>query len=199
MSRPWPLWQRRLLALGFLVLLLWGVVVMIVGPVLELYRANGEQIAQMERRLASYRRIAADRPALKAEIESRHSALRQAGYFLESRTPSLASAELQELVRSRITEARGNLVSSQAHETRLEDGRRKVIVDARMRGDIVALQQVLLKLVTSRPLVFVDELVVTGIRSRVVGRVSKVEDPGGKLLDVRLKASAYMDVPVEGT
>ncbi len=199
MSRSWPLWQRRMLALGILGLLLWGVAVLIIGPVLQAYRANGEQIAQMERRLAEYRRIAADKPALEAEIERRHSVLRRAGYFLKSRTPSLASAELQELVRSRITEAKGKLVSSQAHETRLEDGRRKVIVDARMRGDIGALQQVLFKLVTSHPLVFVDELVVTGIRSRVVGRVRQAEDPSVQLLDVRLKASAYMDSAGEGT
>jgi len=188
-----------MLALGILGLLLWGGAVLLVGPVLEAYRANGEQIAQMERRLADYRRIAADKSALKAEIASRHSALRQAGYFLESRTPALASAELQELVRSRITEAQGKLVSSQAHETRLEDGRRKVVVDARMRGDIAALQQVLFKLVTRHPLVFVDELVVTRIRSRVVGRVRQGEDPGVQLLDVRLKASAYMDSAGEGT
>jgi hypothetical protein len=57
----------------------------------------------------------------------------------------------------------------------------------------------LFKLVTSHPLVFVDELVVTGIRSRVVGRVRQSEDPGVQLLDVRLKASAYMDSAEEGT
>ncbi len=184
--------QRRLLAVGLLLLVLLLFYELVARPLITRYQDNREQIAVLEQRLASYRAVAANAPALKQQIQQRLNELKRSGYFLKSTTPALASAELQDLVRGKITQGKGHLFSSQAHETTLEEGYRKVVVDARMRGDMNALQRILFKLVTSRPLVFVDELVITGIRSRVVGRIAKDAHPDTQLLDVRIKASAYM-------
>ncbi len=120
----------------------------------------------------------------------------------------MASAELQQLVRERVGSSGARLVSSQARETAPEEGHQRASVDVRMRGDINSLRRVLFALASSRPMIFVDELVVTAIRSDAANgmtlepimpsammpgaMVPGAGDNKKQLLDIRIKASAYM-------
>lgn len=185
--------QGRIAALALLLLVLLLAYLALVRPMLARYHDNQARIGMLEQRLDGYRRQAAQAPVIKAQLERAIHRLDQAGYFLKSTTTSLASAELQELVRARIKTAGAHLLSSQAHEAALFGGRRRAEVDARMQGDVNSLRRVLFALASSRPMVFVDELVVTAIRGRVVGRVKRDNNNNRQqVLDIRIKASAYM-------
>lgn len=191
--------QRRAAAVVLLFGLLLLAYLLLVRPLLASYRENQARIELLEQRLATYRHEAAQAPAIRAQLERARHGLDQAGYFLKANTTSLASAELQELVRDRIGAAGGHLLSSQAHEAALDGGRQRASVDARMQGDIDSLRRVLFALASSRPMIFVDELVVTAIRGRVVGRIRQGKDNNKKqVLDIRIKASAYMKTEPAG-
>lgn len=163
-----------------------------VNPLLDRYRDNREQIMLLEERLVEYQRIAGNEPVLKRILTEQSHEMRQALYFLRNGKHALASAELQELIRDKIGESRGRLISSQAYEVSTTKGRETVTVDVRLQGDIHVLQSVLYRLANARPFVFVDELMVTSIRSRAVGRLNPDASKDEKMLDIRIKVSAYL-------
>ena len=184
--------QKKMFALALLLALLGAVYGLLVDPLLGMYRDNRERIASLESRLAGYRQVAGNGSALRKALAERLGAVREADYFLRNDKHALASAELQELVRAKIRESGGRLVSSQAYDVSEMNGRESVSIDARLQGDIGVLQSFLYQLANSRPMVFVDELAVTSIRSRAVGRVNAGANNEERLLDVRIKMSAYL-------
>ena len=184
--------QRKLIAIALLVGFIGALYGLVAKPLLSRYWDNREQIAVMEKRLSGYLRTAESGAALKQRLSQNMRELGQAVYFLRSEKSALASAELQELIRDTIAASEGRLISSQANNTLNTEGPERISIDARMQGDINALQNVLYKLANNRPLVFVDELLITSIRGRVVGRVNPSAPKSESKLDIRIKISAYL-------
>ena len=184
--------QRKLMAVVLLVGFIGALYGLIAKPLLGRYWDNREQIGVMEKRLSDYLRTAESGTALKQQLSLSMRELGRADYFLHSEKRALASAELQELIRDIIAASDGRLISSQANDAPGADGPEKVSIDARMQGDINALQNVLYRLANNRPIVFVDELLITSLRGRVVGRVNRGAPQSENMLDIRVKISAYL-------
>jgi|GEM_PF-1624181 len=184
--------QRKLVAVALLAGFIGAIYGLIAKPLLSRYWDNREQIVMLEKRLLDYRRTAESGAALKRKLSLSKRELGRAAYFLNSEKRALASAELQELIRDTIAASDGRLISSQANDALGTEGPEMVSIDARMQGDINALQNVLYKLANNRPIVFVDELLITSIRGRVVGRVNRGAPQHENKLDIRIKISAYL-------
>lgn len=190
--------HRRVAALSILFVVLGVVYGFVVNPLVNRYSANHEQIAQLQQRLAGYRRIASEAPAVKAALNRKLGEIKRAAYFLRNTKHALASAELQELVRGRITAAKGHLMSSQAYDVSRVEGREQVSVEVRVQGDIGVLRSLLFELTTGRPVVFVDDLNVTAYRGRAVGRLAQSPNTDGQMLDIRVRVSAYLASDPQG-
>lgn len=190
--------QRKILALGVLLAAMGVLYGLIINPLLTRYLENEERIAFLEKRYVSYQGIAENTPRLQAVLNTKLREAKQAQYFLRSEKHALASAELQELVRNVINVGKGRLISSQAHEVNILNNRKIATVDARLQGDIVTLRNVLQHLANSRPLVFVDELMVTSMRGRKVGFLNDGQSNKAQLLDIRIKVRAYLQPSAAG-
>lgn len=184
--------QKKLLAVGLLIGLIGVLYGLIARPLLDRYWENRELITVLEGRLSDYLRTAESGAALKKRLGQSRQELGRANYFLQSEKHALASAELQELIRNMIAASGGTLISSQSNDLLGAEGPEMVSIDARLRGDINALQNVLHKLANNRPIVFVDELLITSMRGRVVGRVNRGVPQKNNMLDIRIKISAYL-------
>lgn len=184
--------QKKLVAVALLIGFVGALYGLIARPLLDRYWDNSELISVLETRLSDYLRTAESGAALKKRLTQSRQELSRANYFLHSEKHALASAELQELIRDTIAASDGRLISSQANDLLDAEGPEIVSIDARLQGDINALQNVLQKLANSRPIVFVDELLITSIRGRVVGRVNRGAPQNNNMLDVRIKISAYL-------
>ncbi len=190
--------QRKIAALAILVVAIGAYYGLVVDPLVNRYSDNREQIAMLEQRLAGYRQIAADAPAVKAALQRKLSEVRRTAFFLSNPKHALASVELQELVRSKINQANGHLMSSQAFDVSALEGHELVAVEVRVQGDIDVLRTLLFELTNGRPVVFVDELNVTAYRGRALGRVVQGANKEGQMLDIRVRVSAFLPAESQG-
>lgn len=179
--------ERRAVALGLLGAVAAAAYAFVAWPLVERHRAYDERIAELEHRLARYRRVAAQGPALEAALERirRHAA--GSGYYLESAKAALASAELQQHLKARIVRDGGQLVSTQVMAETAQGAFAGVAIRVHMRGSIESLRAVLHALETGSPLLFIDDILVTQGPRRPRNREAQTAMP----LDIRFQVTGY--------
>lgn len=181
----------KILAMLCLGLALGGVYVVAVAPILGLYRESELAVAQLSERLARYRHIAQTAPRVRATLEEL-TALRSASdYYLKSDRASLASAELQQAVKSVINASGAKLVSSQTARSEGPGGLLpRVAIKVHMRGDVDSLREVLHELESGPPVLVLDEVFITASPARRYARSRSRQ--GAETLDVRFKVIGYL-------
>lgn len=152
--------QSRAAAPALLVLAAALGYLMVVAPVIALYRHYDERIADLTHRLGQYRALADTRTVNQRALDQlkRHDLAKR--YYLAERKPALASAELQGIVKRAVERAKGELLSTQAAIGSPGDRPAAVTVKVRLRGSIEALQQLLYALEASRPMLVLDNVVI---------------------------------------
>ncbi len=181
--------QRRAVALALAVLLVVLLYVMLLDPVAEKYRHYDDKLAELSYRLYQYETLAKGRAShqtLLNQVKRRDLAKQ---YYLARRKPALASAELQQRVKRVVDRSEGELISTQVVSGQRGDRSPKVTVKVRIRGDIRALQKMLYTLETSRPILFLDNVVIQAGRAR--RRAASSSKTGGKQLTINFDVSGY--------
>jgi general secretion pathway protein M len=168
---------------------------MVIGPVVEQYRQYDQRLAALVDRLVRYERMAARGELIEARlavVEGKREPT--AAYYLESAKPALASAELQRYVKQTVERAGGRLVSSQVVSNEPEEGFASIAVKVNMQASIEALREVLYRLESENPVVFIDDVVIAAIpQRRVRGR-----DPSGPMtLRIGFSATAFTRIVVD--
>lgn len=181
--------QRRAVALVLAVLLVVLFYVMLLDPVAEKYRHYDDKIAELSYRLHQYETLAKGRASHQRLLDQvkRRDLAKQ--YYLAKRKPALASAELQQRVKRVVDRSEGKLISTQVVRGRRGDRSPEVTVKVRMRGDIRALQKVLYTLETSRPILFLDNVVIQAGPAR--RRAGSSGQSGGKQLTINFDVIGY--------
>lgn len=188
MTRALAPWQSRLLAVALLLAVLAALYGFAVQPLLAQHRAYDETIVDLRYRLAQYQRIARQGAALEQGLRDAKHQQATSSYYLKSAKPALASAELQQYVKERVTEGGGQLVSSQVMPEEKAEVSPSVAIRVHMRGSIGSLRAVLYGLETGSPVLFVDEVFVTqGPRRRLANGQAPEETP----LDIRFRVTGY--------
>lgn len=159
--------QSRALALLLLLLAIAAVVAAVAVPTWLLHQRYDGLLEDYTDRLQRYRRVAALRPAVEQamkDVETRGGSQ----YYLKATSPALASAELQGLV-TRIVEGHGGkLMSTQMLPTSEDNGGAppKASMSVQMRATVPSLREILHKLETGHPYLFVEQLTVRGAQGR---------------------------------
>ena len=158
--------QARAAAIALALLALAALYAALVHPLVTAHRALDARLASLQAELASLSRLAAGREEAERRLEAmkRNDAARR--HYLAERTPSLAAAELQRLLRRAAEQGQGELVS-----TEVPGGQRpeaEVMVRARVRGDTATLQRMLHALEAGPPILFVQDLSVDVARGLVI-------------------------------
>ena len=151
--------QARALALGLLVVALVLVLGLLLAPVLLLHKHYDDAIETWSTRLGTYRRVAAQAPALRSALDAMRSKDGRR-FYLRNTAPNLAGAELQELVKSSIEQNGGRITTSQSPAPREDGGFRQIVANVQFFATTPNLQRILHTLETKEPLLLVDTLTI---------------------------------------
>ena len=178
----------RILALGLLGLVVSLMAIILFGPVVALHQAQAQKIDDKSRELVTYRRMAAG----QAEIERQLSALKRRSaatdYYVTGTTPALASANMQKHLKNIVTRNGAEVISTQISTRNDAENNDLVSLKVHLRADINAAMVILHGLESGRPMLFVDELVISARPVR--GRTP--EDPPTVQLDLQFEIDGYV-------
>ncbi len=155
---------QRWLALGLLAALVLVVVLAALSPLFNTWLDYREQKETLLFRLQRQQTIAARRDSVAQNLDFLHEQFQQQGYLSDSDTESLASAELQNIIKTAVTDAGGQLTSTQGLPGKTEDGFMRILVKVRMSCSREALRAVLYALETNVPLLLIDQLDISPVR-----------------------------------
>lgn len=177
---------RRVLAFTLLLALLslaWGG---IVEPLIAGYREDIGNAARM-RAAAARSGAAAERiAALRAELDKAEEARAGQGGFLDAGNASMASVEMQDIVRRAAQDTGADLRTIQMLDSREEELFSRITVEADLAIDIEGLRDLLYNLESSMPYLVLDSVLV---RSRPQHRGTAAPDG---MLDVTIAVSGFL-------
>lgn len=190
-----PRVQRRLLAVGLLLLLAAVVVRLIAVPIASSYLENREAIIQMQETIARYSKLSTQVDTLRLAVRELQDADELDRYVLAQESEALAAAALQERVKAIVTSSGGTLSSTQVLPADVVSGFKRIVVSVRMGVSIDALQRVLYALENDLPYLIADDIVILARSGGKRRAAAQVQD----LLDVRFNLRGFMRAPRESS
>lgn len=166
------------MALGILV----GVIALFyltaIAPLVATAREYSEAVDDLRFRLQRYQKVAAEKDNLLAKLEQIKAAGKQDERFIARDTAALASADLQSMVKEIVSQAGGELTSTQVIPERKEENFTRIAVKIRVNGSTDVLRDVLHSIETSKPMLFVENLNIRPIRMprNIAGKPSQPVD-----------------------
>lgn len=165
--------QSRILAIALLLTLLGLAATAVAVPVMLLHGHYDQALESLTDRLSRYRKIAAMRPDIEAQLKAAQTDA-SSRFYLKNSGPSLAAAEIQDIAKG-VIETRGcKLTSMQVLPHKDEEGYRQITVNVQLSGSFHALHEVLYELENSRPYLFLDN---ASIRSPLGFAQRNTSDP----------------------
>jgi hypothetical protein len=156
--------RQRALAVALLVVAFVLALSLLLLPFVLLHRHYDQTIAALTDRLELYRRVAAQAPELRKELEKiREKDGRR--FFLKNTAPNLAGAELQEQVRSAVEGNQGRITVSQNQSPRDEGRFRQIMVSVQFFATTPALQKILYALEAQPPYLSVENMTLRPINA----------------------------------
>ncbi|WKJ88709.1 type II secretion system protein GspM [Methylomonas montana] len=181
---------QRWAALALLLLVVSAIILSVLLPLVTNWLDYREQKDDLLFRLQRQQTIAARRDSVAQNLELLHQQYQQQGYLSNSDTEALASAELQNIIKTAVTEAGGQLTSTQGMPGRTENDFVRIAVKVRMSGSIESLRTVLHSLDTNVPLLLVDQLDISPVRGARNRSTNKM-DPSAQL-NVSFEVISFM-------
>ena len=151
--------QARALAILLLVVAVALVLAILLAPVMMLHKHYDDAIETWTTRLSTYRRVAAQAPALRSALDAMRTKDARR-FYLRNTAPNLAGAELQELVKSTIEQAGGRITTSQSPAPREDGSFRQIVANVQFFATTPNLQRILHALETKEPLLVVDNITI---------------------------------------
>ena len=124
-------------------------------------------------------------------LETIKRQFQEQGYFTNRDTEALASADLQNIVKTAVTDAGGQLTSTQGLPGKVADGFNRVAVRVRMTGTMETVRNVLRSFAGSVPILVIDQIDITPVRA-VRNRGNKTE-PSSQL-NVSFQVVSFMRI-----
>lgn len=181
---------QRWAAVGLLLLVVaiavFAVLMPLIGTGLQYYEEKNDLLFRLQRQ----QHIASREASVAENLQAIKQQFDEQGYFSTSDTEALASAELQNLVKTAVTDAGGQLTSTQGLPGKLEGDFFRVAVKVRMTANMETLSSVLHSIETSIPLLIIDQLDVSpvrGVRNRTTNKI----DPSSQL-NVSFQVVSFM-------
>lgn len=166
---------QRWLAVGLLVLVVSVVVFALMVPLISAGLAYHEEKNDLLFRLQRQQTIAGREAQVAEQLDLIKQQFLEQGYFSSSSTEALASAELQNIVKTAVADAGGQLTSTQGLPGKTSDGFLRVAVKVRMTASMEALVGVLHSIETAVPILIVDQLDINPVRGMRNRKTNKVQ------------------------
>lgn len=182
--------SQRWMALGLLVLLVLLIVFVAIVPIISTGMEYHEQKNQLAFRLKHSEQIVAKKDSVEEKIERIRQQYNKQNYFSTRETVALASAELQKFIKATISQAGGQLTSTQVLPSSKTGGFNRVTIKIRMSSDMEALRHVLHEIESSVPVMVIDQIDIRPVRGRRNRKTRKLE-PSNKL-NINFQATGFM-------
>ncbi|MGZ8172793.1 MULTISPECIES: type II secretion system protein GspM [Methylobacter] len=185
-SKQMQRWLAVALLVAAILLVSLAVIVPLANKGLELLDAKNNLVF----RIQQYERILARKDAVIASMIAIKEQYQKRGLLNRQSTGALASAEVQEFIKKVITEAGGQLSSTQALPLSTKNEFSRITVSVRMTGSSEVLRAVLYKLETSTPLLIINQIEIRpmrGVRSRTTRQI----EPSNEL-NINFQAVSFM-------
>lgn len=164
LNQPLTIDRDRWIAVSILLGLITLILLFGIWPLISATSEDRERAEDLNFRLARLQKIVAEKPSIMATRQQLTEASQNDEYFLPRETGSLAAANLQTLIKETVSEAEGELTSTQALPERTEDKFTRITVKVRMNGRSDILKSILHKLESSKPYLLVDNLNIRPVR-----------------------------------
>lgn len=193
LSRPIEFNSSKLGAVALLILLLVLMYFAVISPLLGLGKEYRETVADLRFRLQHLQKVADGKGPLTQRLDSIKALAQKNEAFLPTSTAALASADLQSRIKQAVSEAGGELSSTQVIPERNEENAVRVGVKIRMTGSTQVLRQVLHTFESGKPYLFIENLNIRPIR---MPRNPRDKNPAVEdRLSVDFDVVGYMQAP----
>jgi len=185
-SQKMQRWLAVALLVAAILIVSLAVIVPVVNKGLELHEAKNNLVF----RLQQYERVLARKDAVIESMSAIKEQYQKRGLLNRQSTGALASAEVQEFIKKVITEAGGQLSSTQALPLSTKNEFSRITVSVRMTGNSEVLRAVLYKIETSTPLIIINQIEIRpmrGVRSRTTRQI----EPSNEL-NINFQAVSFM-------
>jgi general secretion pathway protein M len=180
--------QSRYAALALLVagaaVVLWSVCY----PLVSLYSSQAANLERKQNQIVRYRHVADNQEALDKELALLKRRSPAADYYIAGETPALASAQVQQYLKQVVQKNGGELISTQILAAGDADNAQSTSLKVQLRADVNASWQILYALESSRPMLFIDNLVISARPVR--GRTA--QDAPTVSLDLSFEMTGYL-------
>lgn len=183
---------QRWLALGLLLFVFLLIVIIAIIPLVSKGMEYHEQKNDLAFRLQRSKQIIAKKELVAKTIESIKAEYQQQNYFSTQGTVALASADLQRFIKATISQAGGQLASTQVLPSTKKNGFNRITVKVRMTGDSEALRSVLHEIESSTPVMIVDQIDIRPVRGKRNRKTRKIESTNK--LTINFQATGFMRV-----
>ena len=187
---PGDMSHQRWLAVGLLLLVVTLVVFAGIVPLVSAGLAYHEERQELAFRLQRYLQIVNRKDSVNESIDRIKRQYREQGYFSNRDTVALASADLQKFIKAAVTQAGGELTSTQVLPSRNQSGFNQISIKVRMSGDIETLRTALHEIESSVPIVIIDQIDIRPERGRRNRKTRQIE-PSNKL-NVNFQAVSFL-------
>jgi general secretion pathway protein M len=157
-------------------------------PIVLRLEGLGSAIEDRQGQLATYRRLIATLPSLRAELSQVKANEDFKAFYFDAPTPALAGADLQRKVQDIVTAASGRLISTQLLPEEKEQHPPRVRIRTQIQGSTETLLNILYDIDQARPFLFVDQVSIrSSARPEVPDRSGRARptrigvDPAGEL------------------
>lgn len=181
---------QRWLAVGLLVLLLCTVWFAGVLPLTRAAAAYRDERDDLLFRLQRQQAIAGRKVQVAEALDAMKRDFSSQRYFATSTTEALASAELQNIVKTAVANAGGQLTSTQGLPGQAFDGFFRIAVKVRMTGSLESVLSVIQNVESAIPLLVVEQLDINPIRGMRNRTTQKIE-PSDQL-NVSFQLAGFM-------
>ncbi|NOT85908.1 MAG: hypothetical protein HOP02_14260 [Methylococcaceae bacterium] len=157
--------QKKILALGLMILVILSITIGIVMPMVRDYYANKQAIEQLQMQLQRYSNKVASRASVIAQATQLKSTIVNSGLFSTQKSVPLVLAELQEKIKTVVANAGGELTSTQNLTQKPIDGLIKLGINASFSGKIDHLKKILYELESAKPYMIIENIKIYGAGS----------------------------------
>ena len=182
--------QQRWLALGLLFGIIISIAALVIVPWLNSLNEINADIDEQAFRIKRYQRVIASREEVLIDVEQGRKEINALGYFNTQESSSLATAELQNSIKTMAVNAGGELSSSQVLPNKEQDGLVRITVKVKLTGDMEMLRSLLYEIEVKKPLLIIDNITVMPAPKKRNRKTRKTEETGN--IVVTLEVSSYM-------
>ena len=185
--------QSRALAGAILVLVLSTAVVLLIYPVWSMNEALGIQIDDTLFQIQRYKRIATQNDQYQLEFNNIKQSQQTDQRYLQSKTESLANAELQRRIKQLVAAGQGEIISTQTSQISQEEMLNRVAIRVRMKSTLEGLKTILHRIETQKPYLFIDNITIRSrhITRRGLPKTKKIVE-AMRMLDVDFHLLGYI-------